>query len=442
MSASPMVSLRSPRILVVPLLLALGSAVTAQGIERPPHPGLGVVTGSHVFALEFVDEAFDASRCADVARRIQVEEPLLSPGLVGVAIRTRESFSAKAKEGGLPGNRHSEVMEWVVRGEKDYLIHVRPGGNHARSSPVASVRTLYRDGLKIYRADRDGVEPSAATFFVDDEVESYSDCPLFAEWEVHARMVAYCLDSGAAGSNDLVVVSAAVVASAPPIQVPFDSQTDSYTLLREWVEGVTRFRISAYDAQGRVCREWSSTWFQGEPRQLLSRSYVAFTQDLLSTRDFRLLSRDPDAQLPDFAQITSLPFDRDAARDFRTEVPYVFDPRRGLPERPKTMAAITEERIQKLRRDRESGVRNKFTDNLDALDAAEGGMEPKVRMAPMPVEVALAVDSSAVRPNAIPVLPMPATESLWPEGLLATAAIGALGIAVWLVRAHRRARAA
>ncbi|MFN9968494.1 MAG: hypothetical protein ACK58T_01230, partial [Phycisphaerae bacterium] len=88
MSASPMVSLRSPRILVVPLLLALGSAVTAQGIERPPHPGLGVVTGSHVFALEFVDEAFDASRCADVARRIQVEEPLLSPGLVGVAIRT------------------------------------------------------------------------------------------------------------------------------------------------------------------------------------------------------------------------------------------------------------------------------------------------------------------------------------------------------------------
>jgi hypothetical protein len=106
------------------------------------------------------------------------------------------------------------------------------------------------------------------------------------------------------------------------------------------------------------------------------------------------------------------------------------------------MAAITEERIQKLRRDRESGVRNKFTDNLDALDAAEGGLEPKVRMAPMPVEVALAVDSSAVRPNAIPVLPMPATESLWPEGLLAIAAIGALGIAVWLVRAHRRARAA
>lgn len=435
--------------------IILGTAIccriaSAQAPQLLPGPDLGNVGGSFEYALSFVDEAVPPATCADIAELIGAEQAALPPEIVGHAVRMREQFTKLAREGGVAGRSRSEIMQWVVADAGQFYIAVHPGGAHAGTSQVSDSQTLYRDGNKVFRADGKGIVEDGYSFCVDQAGDArFSDCPLHAEWQMHAGIVNYCLQNGTKKGETAYEVDHARMLATPPLDLPFDDQTVSYLARCEQREGGAIYTVAAFDGRGRVCREWSSTWFGGLPTQMVERVFVPFSTMLLETRDFRLLSHDAAAKLPDFAHMASVPHDRDRARDVRGAKPYEFDPRKGLPKTPKSLDAVVADRIEKLRADRDHGEQNKFIDNLNAWEAGQAAGEDGVPTTRRAIPERVAEEAAPVasvaapqrptrpRPSSLPVLTDPGIDWTWlVVGLVGGLAAVAGG--VWFLRHGRR----
>lgn len=439
----PWMSVLAAAVLAVP-----GFAQTTQSLPMPEGEAM---LGNWQFALAFVDEAIDAGRCSAIAESIRGVEGKLALDVVGHAVRTRESYSELARSGGIHGAKHSELMQWIVKGPSDFFVRVEPGGAFVEDSRVVLARTLYDQGVKVFRADGAGIAPEAYSFVVDKAGDAKaSDCPIHGEWSMHARAVNYCLGNGTLQSPGVYRVGKEQLDARPPLGLHFDPQTRSYLCRVETSGGGILSVVTAFDELGQVCREWRSTWFEGRPSLLSTRVFVPFTSQLANTREFRQLAYSPATQLPDFAHMASVPDDRTVARDQRGAQSYVFDPRGGLPEEPKSEQEILDDRIEQLRRDRAAGLSNKFIDNLNAMEASQGGMTPKIRELPLPVPESqtaapvvasgdAVVDSVArTRSVRMPVLPSPGGHG-FPWGL---AALGAAGVGALLLLFVRKLRGA